>query len=63
MKGNDSMNEERALRREIRDITLFMKWLYMYDIQDEDRNIVYMLRMAKADLHDDIEQLQALIRQ
>ena len=63
MKGNDSMNEERALRREILDIILFMKWLYMYDIQDEDRNIVYMLRMAKADLHDDIEQLQALIRQ
>ena len=62
MKGNDSMNEERALRREIRDITLFMKWLYMYDIQDEDRNIVYMLRMAKADLHDDIEQLQVLIQ-
>ena len=62
MKGNDSMNEERALRREIRDITLFMKWLYMYDIQDEDRNIVYMLKMAKADLRDDIEQLQALIQ-
>lgn len=56
------MNEERALRREIQDITLFMKWLYMYDIQDEDRNIVYMLRMAKADLRDDIEQLQALIQ-
>ena len=62
MKGNDSMNEERALRREILDIILFMKWLYMYDIQDEDRNIVYMLRMAKADLRDDIEQLQTLIQ-
>ena len=62
MKGNDSMNEERALRREILDIILFMKWLYMYDIQDEDRNIVYMLKMAKADLRDDIEQLQALIQ-
>lgn len=56
------MNEERALRREILDIILFMKWLYMYDIQDEDRNIVYMLKMAKADLHDDIEQLQTLIQ-
>ena len=62
MKGNDSMNEERALRREILDIILFMKWLYMYDIQDEDRNIVYMLKMAKADLRDDIEQLQVLIQ-
>ena len=57
-----SMNEERALRREILDIILFMKWLYMYDAQDDDRNIVYMLRMAKADLHDDIEQLQVLIQ-